>query len=46
MDEEYDSDVNLLGEETEEENKGSEERAGVKASGMKKECKLSFSLSL
>ena len=46
MDEEYDSDVNPLGDETGEEKKGSEERVAVKASGMKKECKLSFILSL
>ncbi|PWA67420.1 ADP-ribosylation factor [Artemisia annua] len=37
VDEDYDSDVNLLGEETEEEKKASEERAAVKASGKKKE---------
>ena len=46
-DEDDDSNVDLFGEETEEEKKVAEEcAAAVKASGKKKECKLVFILSL
>ena len=46
-DEDEDSDVDLFGEETEEEKKGAEERAAaVKASGKKKECKAKFVFSI